>query len=45
MKRRRCFDYVNCDVCGYMKYCRLDKVKRRFICLACENKEANNGDR
>lgn len=45
MKRRNYPDYVNCDVCGYKKYCRLDKAKRRFICLACENKEVNNADR
>lgn len=45
MKRRLYIDYVYCDVCGFMKNCRLDKEKRRFICLACEKKEVNNGDR
>lgn len=45
MKRRLYPDYVNCDVCGYLKYCRLDKAKRRFICQACEKKEVNNGYR
>lgn len=45
MKRRLYPEYVNCDECGYMKYCRLDKVRRRFICLSCEKKEVNNGDR
>lgn len=45
MKRRLYLDYVNCDVCGYKKYCRLDKVNLRFICQACENKEVNNVNR
>ena len=45
MKRTLYSDYVNCDVCCYLKYCRLDKVRRRFICLACEKKEVNNGNR
>lgn len=27
-------EYVVCDDCGYMKYCRL--VARKFLCKACD---------
>lgn len=38
MKRTIYPDYVACDICGFLKPCRLDRKARKFVCAACDKK-------